>query len=424
MNTIKKHKWSITIIFVLLISMFLLWKIQYPFLHKIVFFSFVIVILPFIYLVIIKIKSAKPNILGLPIKDFMTIWIAFWGLFGVFLGIIQVQRQISNQDKQIHIQQNQFEKQQCDARFSSGVELLGNPNESARIGGAYSLYFLASENKEYLNPVCEILCAHIRNITSDKDYQEKYQEKFSNEILSIIGLLFKDKNDSLIFNDCVKDFTGAYLHGASFLNAKLNNVCFKGASLYNVEFIQGTLNYVDFSNATLNNVYFSFDTLSNIRFFGTKLENVRFMGTLNDIMFFESELNDVDFPCSILSKIYFTGVELNNVNFLSKLSDCSFSFSKLRNVNFDGAELSGGDFMGAELSNVRFNEAKLSNVKFCDTEELISNSDITTLLSDIDFSDAKLEEIDFKNTVLENYDYEEITREGRSLELTKPKAKN
>ena len=103
-----------------------------------------------------------------------------------------------SQDEQIKIQKEQFVKQLGDTRFSSGVELLGNPNESARIGGAYYLFFLAREfPDEYLNPVCEILCSHIRTITCSEEYQKKYENIPSNEIQTIIDLLFKkqEKNN-------------------------------------------------------------------------------------------------------------------------------------------------------------------------------------------------------------------------------------
>ena len=44
-------------------------------------------------------------------------------------------------------------------------------------------------------------------------------------------------------------------------------------------------------------------------------------------------------------------------------------------------------------------------------------------LTNVYFWDAKLEIIAFNGTVLEGYSYEEITRYGRSLELTKAKDK-
>ncbi len=113
-----------------------------------------------------------PWFLGIEQKDFATAWIALGGVVAVVVGIFQTQRRITQQENHFNSQTTLQQKQQRDARFAAGVELLGNPHESTRIGGAYNLYFLARDFEEYRAPVCEILCAHIRTITSDKNYQE------------------------------------------------------------------------------------------------------------------------------------------------------------------------------------------------------------------------------------------------------------
>ena len=133
-------------------------------------------------------KKYTPKIFNLVFRDFMTPWIAFWAFWGIVVGVIQGNRQISEQNEQIKTQKVQFldqmnmqEKQLRETRFSSGVGLLGSVNESARIGGAYHLYFLANEFKDdYQETVCEILCAHIRTITGNDEYRAKYREKPSN----------------------------------------------------------------------------------------------------------------------------------------------------------------------------------------------------------------------------------------------------
>jgi len=305
---------------------------------------------------------------GLPLKDFMTIWIAFWGVIGVAFNIILMQRRVSNQEKQLIDQKEQFEKQQRDTRFSSGVELLGNPHESARIGGVYNLYFLANEHQnEYLHSVCEILCAHVRTITNDIAYQEKYKEKPSNEIQSILNLLFKkDKNDELIFDKCQKNFERTFFGGANLEYATLSNVDFRYAKLDGVKLFNATLSIVKFQHAVLIGVNFG--------------------------------------GCNKSSGVYFQNAELNN-------------------INFNDAKINGGYFMNAKLCVVYFWESELSNILFYDAKLLSDVNFWNTKLSNIDFSNAKLKEneINFTGTLLEGYSYEEITRPGRSLELTKLK---
>ena len=264
-----------------------------------------IIAYPFIFLLLtekIGLNLGDLYTFGLPLEKFMTPWIAFWGVIGAVFGVIQMQRRLTIMEKQQEAQQEQFkeqiekqevqiqiqwkqqeaqqlrwekqdkqqkelsieqqkqfeaqienqQKQLRDTRFSLGVELLGNTNESARIGGAYNLYFLANEHRnEYLKPVCEILCAHIRTITSNKDYQETYKEKPSNEIQTILNLLFwKDKNSNLIFNDCEKKLMGTFLYGVDFVEATLNKVKLESALLSKVNFQSAKLNDVDFSFTT------------------------------------------------------------------------------------------------------------------------------------------------------------------------------
>jgi uncharacterized protein YjbI with pentapeptide repeats len=296
----------------------------------------VIFLYPFYCLLIGEIWNfGKLYTFGLSLSEFMTVWIALGGIIGVVSNVRLTQKRITIQEEQQINQQKQFEeqiekqndqiqiqqKQLRDTRFSSGVELLGNNNESARIGGAYNLYFLAKENSEdYLMPVCGIFCAHIRTITSSKEYREEYKNKPSNEIQTILKLLFRrrdnysfllDDNKDTIFYRCYKDLSGTFLCGVEFFYTKMDNVNFRNAELYNVDFTAADLSCVHFSNAVLND------------------------------------------------------------------------------VNFGGAELDV-EFKDAELKNINFSNAKFRQMMY------------------------------FKGTVLENYSWEEITREGRSLELTKP----
>ena len=317
-----------------------------------------IIACPFICLFVSKVTGlnwGEPYTLGLSLKDFITPWIAFWGVLGVVLGVIQMQRRISIQEKQQETQKEQMQiqqKQLRNTRFSSGVELLGNDNESARIGGVYNLHFLADEYAdEYLLPVCEIFCAHVCTITSDAKYRKKYSEKPSNEIQTIVKLLFKqEENDKLIFDNCKKNLTGVFLHGADFHRTTLNHVTLKKA----------TLSHVDFGSAALSDVDFTGASLSDVDFWGAALNGVNFR---------EATLNSVDLSGATLSPVILSGATLTSV-----------------------------DLSGATLNSVCFVEATLNN---------------------IDFWDTILKNVDFAVTSLGNYEYEEITRKGRSLELTK-----
>ena len=262
---------------------------------------------PFLFLLISQVFDLNLGELytfGLSLKEFLTPWIAFWGVLGAAINVWFVQRRVSLMEKQRNDQQerwddqqNQFntqiekqneqikiqQKQLQDTRFASGVNLLGNQNESARIGGVYYLYYLANEcPADYLNPVCEIICAHLRSITRDNKYQEIYKEMPSNEIQSIIDLLFKkDKNNNRIFDTCKKNLTGSFLHGVDFYESKITNTRFYFSSIKDVTFhdpLQGVgiLTDTGFSSATLNDVRFIATTQTEVQYVNTKFINVDF----------------------------------------------------------------------------------------------------------------------------------------------------
>jgi len=362
-------------IIAVLILIWVILSIQEPFYKWVAFFSGFI-FSPFIgllnkYLTKRSKQSFNPEILGLPFKDFITAWITFWGIVGIAGGIVQVQRQIQSQDKQAR-----------DVRFASGVRLLGNQNESARIGGAYSLYFLANEHPdEFLNPVCEILCAHIRTITGEKEYQEKYSGKPSNETQTILNLLFKKDGEKLIFDECTKNLNRTFLRGFSLMDGVISKANFNGAKVSG-NFGNATLNNVRFEEATIGPANFQNATLSNIECWNATLNNVWFMNsTLNDVRFRQgATLENVRFSNAILSDVKFSNVE-----------HIAFRDGNIRYAVSEGPQVT--------LSDVTFKDATFNNVLFWDAQ-----------LKD---------SIDFSGTAFEGLKFEDITRRGFTLEKTK-----
>ena len=266
---------------------------------------------------------------GLEVRDFMIIWVAVGAIIGVVFNIRLTQDRIMGQEillnrqedqfvQRIELQYKQFKeqtdkqnkqiqilaKQSRDNRFSSGVELLGNTNESARIGAAFTLYFLANEFNEYRKLTCEILCAHIRTVTNKQEYKIHYTDRLSNEIQTILDLLFKEEYGS-IFDSYHKNLAGAICYGANFADGILNNVNFKFVTLNNANFSNAKLGDVDFKDAKLSNVNFESAKLSNINFFRATLSNVSFERVaFNHTLFSFAKFKD---------KIDFTGTSLANI---------------------------------------------------------------------------------------------------------------
>jgi len=211
-------------------------------------------------------------------------------------------------------------KELCVNCLASGVDLLRSPNEYTRIGGAYNLFFLASERKEeYSEAVCNILCTHIHTITNKQEYIIKYAEEPSKEIQTILNILFKEEKDELIFDKCKKKLSRVILDGADFRKAILNNVNFMNTSLKNVNFNDATLSNVDFMGARLRNVDLWDAKLTNINFKNAILRNIHFNSAiLCNTVFRDATLSDVDFShVKFEGKVIFAGTSLENIPLLN-----------------------------------------------------------------------------------------------------------
>lgn len=232
-------------------------------------------------------------------KDFFTVWIALFGAIGIAINIYQNHRRTTNQDKQLIKQTEQIElqsKSQRDSRFSKGVELLGNANESARTGAAYSLYFLAKDYpEEFAKPVFEILCSHIRTITTTEEYQKNNNERPSNEIQSILDLLFRNDQSKLIFNGLIADLNYSYLLGAKLLRANLSRA----------NLLYANLSYADLSKANLSYASLSWADLSYAYLYDADLSKTHSLKTVFFKTFFSVEMNldGVDMSQIDLTKI-------------------------------------------------------------------------------------------------------------------------
>lgn len=237
-------------------------------------------------------------------KDFYTFWIAIWGVIGIVINIIHSQIRIQNQDKQIDLQS----KSQRDSRFSKGIELLGNDNESARTGAAYSLCFLAKDfPDEFSKPVFDILCSHIRTLTTSEEYLKKHPT-VSNEVQTILDLLFKNieyrNNNSYPY---FADLKGSHLEKAKLEQAHLEATNLKGAHLEGAYLIDPFLEYAFLVEAHLEGAYWVETYIEGIHLEGIQLEGIHLEGI---------HLEGAYISSSIRPYLEEMGLDLSSVNWL------------------------------------------------------------------------------------------------------------
>ncbi len=125
--------------------------------------------------------------------------------------IANIQQQKVNADNAKH-----QDKTLIQQRYVDSVKLMGNSEESVRMGGAYGLYTLAREyKKDYSAHVCDVFCSHIRIWTNKEEYKAKYNWKPSIEIQRILDFLTRKQDGKLPpFNSASINLSEAFLNGA------------------------------------------------------------------------------------------------------------------------------------------------------------------------------------------------------------------
>ena len=167
-------------------------------------------------------------------------------------------------------------------RLKNAIEHLGNKEFSVRMGGAYELFHLAQDTKDLRQAVLDIFCAHIRYTTSESEYRKMYRYKPSEEIQSLLTLLFIQNDNFHTFRNLHVNLRGSWLNGVQLPKARLENANLAWTSLCNARLFQTRLHGADisFSNlqkssfigANLQGTDLDLAMLQGANFYGTKLQ--------------------------------------------------------------------------------------------------------------------------------------------------------
>ncbi len=128
-------------------------------------------------------------------------------------------------------------------RLKNAMEHLGHKSVSVRLGGAYELFHLAQDTKELHQTVMDILCAHIRRTTGEAEYREKHPSKPSEEVQSLLSLLFVQEHK--VFEGCHINLQGSWLNGARLPQAHLQGANLAGTHLRGADLREACLHGVE-----------------------------------------------------------------------------------------------------------------------------------------------------------------------------------
>ena len=205
-------------------------------------------------------------------------------------------------------------------RMKNAIEHLGNDRDSVRLGGAYELFHLAEDTKDsgQRQTVLDILCAHIRWTTREPKYRDKHQSKPSEEIQSLLTLLFVQRRK--VFTGLDINLEGSLLNGSNLSQARLEKAALARAELH-----------------------------------GANLEGARLSGA--------------DLFGARLSGAHLSGAQLHGANLRgARLPEADFGDAQLHGANLTGAQLHGAYLWGAELHGAYLEGAQLHGAYLTDVQ--------------------------------------------------------
>ena len=210
-------------------------------------------------------------------------------------------------------------------RLKNAIEHLGSDSESVRLGGAYELFHLANDTHSLRQTVLNILCSHIRRTTKEETYQDKHAWQPSEEIQSLLTLLFVD--EYAVFAGLQINLNESWLNGADLCKARLRGANFRRAKLNKALLDNAQLAEAVFSEALLKEARLSKASLREASFFmvqmqGANLEEAQLQG--------------------------------------SNLMDGNLTAAYLRKASLQGADLFNASMYGATLTSARIQGARLS----------------------------------------------------------------
>ena len=141
------------------------------------------------------------------------------------------------------------ERGQRQERLKNAIEHLGHQSDSVRLGGAYELFHLAQDTEDLRQTVLDILCAHVRRTTGENEYRKKHKSKPSEEVQSLLTLLFVQKHE--VFKGLHINLRGSWLNGADLNRARLENAVLNNTYLQGAELLWARMQGADISDAHL-----------------------------------------------------------------------------------------------------------------------------------------------------------------------------
>ena len=258
-------------------------------------------------------------------------------------------------------------------RLKNAIEHLGHKRDSVRMGGAYELFHLAKDTEVWRQTVLDILCAHIRHMTGGEDYQKEHKIKPSEEIQSLLALLFVQDHD--VFQGCSINLQGSYLNGTTLNQARLKDANLRGVQLQKADLREAHLEKADLREARLEGSVLREAWLQEADFFRAQLQEAQLQkadlweAQLQGAKIWQAQLQGANLMAARLQGADLWEAQLQEAKlWLAQLQGVDLSEAQLQGANFwqaqlQGTDLSNAQLQGATLEHTRLQGTDLSNAQ-------------------------------------------------------------
>ena len=227
-----------------------------------------------------------------------------------------------------------------------------------RLGGAYELFHLAEDSKDLRKTALDMLCLHIRQTTGENEYQKKHNSKPSEEIQSLLTLLFVQEHE--VFKDLQINLQGSWLKGADLRKARLQGAILTGAHLQEANLSRAYLQGADLEDAQLQGA-----NLYEAHLQGADLS----LAQLQEANLRSAQLQEANLFCAHPQGADLSLAQLQGANlFWTHLQGVNLRSAQLQGANLCEAHLQGADLEDAQLQGANLLEAQLHETHLKETD--------------------------------------------------------
>ena len=246
------------------------------------------------------------------------------------------------------------EKGQRQERLKNAIEHLGHTSDSVRLGGAYELFHLAQDTEELRQTVLDILCAHIRQTTGEPDYQKTHPSRPSEEIQSLLTLLFVLEDEHDTFKGLRINLRGSWLNGAKLSGARLGRAILDEVHLRGAYLDRADLQKAQLCQTHLQGAYLMYAEMREAILLRAHLQKAELRSAnLTSSNISEANLHAADLWKANMRGAYLDKARLHGANLIGANLQASY----LSEASLYGANLLGTDLQGANLQQAKFQGA-------------------------------------------------------------------